>query len=122
VTGQCALDVVLGGESGEIADDVGTECLARRRERALHHRVRGRRRRVGRPALAVAPDPACGLEVAEPLDRLARPAAEEGVVATQEPPIGARRPSVPDDGLQRRQVSVHVVEQGEHGPLIASGR
>ncbi len=76
-----------------------------------------RRRRLGRgvrPALAVAADPGRAAQLREPHDGLARPCAEQRVVAAEQPAGGAGGVRLGEHGVERRQVAVDVVEDREH--------
>ena len=99
------------GQRGQLAHELGAEQLRAALDRALHGLGRVVRRRG--PPLAVAADP-LRVELAQPLDRLARPRAEQGVVAAEHPRVDVLR--VGQDGLERRQVPVDVVEQAERHP------
>ncbi len=66
------------------------ERFAARGDGALHHRIVGGLLGRRRPALAVTPDPR-GVELAQAVDRLRGPCAEQGVVAAEDeaprPPV-----------------------------------
>ena len=66
------------------------------------------------PAVDVAADPGRGLEFAQRRDRLRRPRAEQRVVAAEQEPVGAGAPCVGEHRIQRREVAVDVVEEGQH--------
>ena len=71
------------------------------------------------PALAVAADPGCVLELAETVERLERPRARRAVVAAEQPAVDAELTRLGEHLFQRRQVPVDVVEQPEHGPIVS---
>jgi hypothetical protein len=86
-------------ERRELGDERLAERLARRLDRSPQEL--GRVVRVLRPALAVAADPE-RRQLAQPIERLARPAAEERVVAAEDEAVGFAR--VGEYGLERRQL------------------
>jgi len=101
-------------ERPERGDLVRPQRRAARRDRVRHDRVVGRLVGRGGPALAVAADPGRGRQPVQQRDRRLRLRPEQGVVPAEDPalcPAGAR---VGDDRLERGQVPVDVVEDGDH--------
>jgi hypothetical protein len=105
------------GQAGEVGDELVAEGLAGGGDRSGQDRVGGRGAGRRRPALAVAADPQRG-QLAQALDRLQRPAAEERVVAAEDEAVDVA--GVLEHRLERREVAVHVVDQRLHRPCIAS--
>ena len=68
------------------------------------------------PAIDVAADPTGGGQLAQSVDRLVRPRAEQGIVATEQKAVGSFAPGVLEHGLEGGKVPVYVVDQrqGRH--------
>jgi ribosomal-protein-alanine N-acetyltransferase len=95
-------------------DQLVTECRPDAGDRRPDERVVGRVVDVAGPPFTVAADPDRVLQRAQALDALAWPAAEQRVVAAEDPAARALRLGVREHGLQRGQVSEDVVQAGEH--------
>jgi hypothetical protein len=110
-----ALDDRRLREPGEFRRQGLPKRGAARLDRALDDVVVRCLGRVGGPALAIAADPGRGLQLPQRGDRLLRPCTEQRVVATEQELGGAGLAGVVEHGAQRRQVAVHVVEEGSRG-------
>ena len=106
----------LSGSAMQRRDEPVAELLARGRDGAED--VSGRLAGLGGPALAVAADPDRGPQLEQAVDGLARGGAEERDVAADEPLVGAAFLRVGDDRVERGEVAVDVVEDGEHGRSV----
>ena len=74
-------------------------------------------RRLGRvadPAVDVAAHPHGGLELAQPRDGLHGPGAEQRVIAAEHPLVGSGGTRVGEHRVERGEVAVDVVEDGDH--------
>jgi hypothetical protein len=107
-------DLALERQRPELVGDRVTERPTAVRDRLLHLGVVRRRGRVAGPAVDVAAHPDGGLELAQARHGLGRPGAEQRVVAAEDPLLGARGARVGDDRVERGEVAVHVVEDGDH--------
>ena len=85
--------------------------------RELAPDVRPVRRRVAQPALPVAADPGRVRERAQPLDRLERPRRPGRKVAAEQVRVGGRPVRVLQHLLERNEIAVDVVQNGQHAPL-----
>ena len=104
----------LGGQRPSSSASAVAERRARVGDRAWRPAVVRRRGGVAGPAVDVAADPGRRLELAQARDGLCRPGAEQRVVAAEHPAARAGGARVGEDGVERRQVAVHVVENGDH--------
>ena len=99
---------LVGGRVAERGAGVGD----RRLQRAVCGRV------AARPAVDVAADPGGGLELAQPRDGLGLPGAEERVVAAEQPLARAGRLRVLQHRVERAEVAMDVIEDGDHGMRV----
>src|SRR4051794_27238045 len=111
----------LLGEGAELLDEALPELGAARCDCALGHWVVGGFVRVGGPAVDVAADPARVFELLEPFDGLAGERAEHGVVAAEEVAGRAFVRRVFERRLERGEVAVDVVEEGEGHVALRTG-
>src|SRR5207244_278774 len=102
-------------------DELLSELRTGGGDRPLDHLVAGRVAGVGRPALAVAADP-FRAERVEPLHGLAWLRTEERVIAAEEERVASLRLRIAQHRVEGRQVSVNVVEDGEHYLTTTGGR
>ncbi len=72
---------------------------------------------LAQPALAVTTDPGALRQRDQAFERLHRPRASDTEVAAEQVRIGALVVCIPQDFLERGQVPVDVVEDGEHRGL-----
>jgi class 3 adenylate cyclase len=79
---------------------------------------------MGGPAVDVTPDPLRARQLPQGVDGLGRQGTEQCVVTAQYEPLGARGAGVGEDRLERQQVGVDVVENGErrHRLVHSTGR
>jgi hypothetical protein len=68
---------------------------------------------LGGPAVDVAADPG-RIELVQAGHGLRRPGAEDGVIASEQETVGPVVVGVGEHGLERREVAVNVVEEGQH--------
>ena len=102
-------------QADECVDLSRRELGDRRGQRREHHLALLRRqvqRRVDEPALAVSAQPGRVRQLAQPRQRLDRPGPEGAIVAAEQPLVDSL--GLGEDGLERREVAVHVVEDPQH--------
>jgi hypothetical protein len=104
----------LGREPPELVGERVAERGAHVGDRRLQAAVVRRRGGVAGPAVDVAADPGRRLQLAQAGDGLRRPGAEQRVVAAEHPPARAGGARVRENRVESVQVSVHVVENGDH--------
>jgi len=102
------------GQGRELGDACGPEGGTSSGQRGLDRIVRGDLRGVTEPAVGVAAQPSSAVELAQTGQRLGRPGATEGVVATEHPPVGAGCLRIREHSIEGQQVAVDVVEDRQH--------
>src|SRR5207244_10076582 len=78
------------------------------------HDLRAVERQFAQPAFPVAPDPGRVWEAAQASDRLERPRRPRREVAAEQVAVGTGGLRITEDFLERNEIAVDVVQDGEH--------
>jgi len=108
-----AADNRLLRECAQLSDKFRAERGAAVGDRALQQLIVTGLIGKRRPAVHVAPDPDRVAQRPQRRDRLRRPRSEQRVVAAEQKAVNPLTPHVLEDGLERRQIPMHVVEHRE---------
>jgi len=108
----------VGRERFQRRDLLVAERIAAGRDGLGDDRVVGRVAGPCRPALAVAADPRRRRQRPQQRQRVLGRRPEQREVAAEDPALRPAGPRVGDHRLQRGQVSVDVVEDGDHRPRV----